>query len=148
MRRWTVNLMLGLQQLRRQGINTTTVLPPQIVDEGASMIHSEVDGGYRTTCGVLTSRVTILLGSKHSQRHRGRDGQPSVSPVLVSNLSNGDKVQNIPAGKYYACASFTDGSIRCWGDNAMRPASLLDQSLSAKWASDRCQELGEGGRDR
>ena len=124
----------GYNNYGELGINTTTShRTPQIVDRGG--VHDSfrsLTGGYRTTCGVLTSGLPSCWGQN---THKGiGDGTDShrYRPVLVSNLSNGDEVQNITAGRYFTCASFTDGSIRCWGDNTDEALgiSYLDQSLS------------------
>ena len=81
--------------------------------------------GYYHTCGVLnTSQALCWGGDTGGVLGDGGFTANQNTPVYVTNLSNGDQILNITASHEHTCATFTDGSLRCWGDNGEEKLGL------------------------
>ena len=123
----------GLNDYGQLGLNSTTSYrTPQIVDmSNLQSTFKSLSAGKMHTCGVLVSNQSACWG--HNSGGNLGDGTTTIKklPVYVENLSLGDEVVNISGGKLHTCASFKDGSLRCWGSNNEEALGLSYSSVTS-----------------
>ena len=117
------------------GANSTGQLGPDATSDGCTFLGDIVPcsvnpvpvrslsnvtalaAGINYTCARLTD-TTVKCWGANSFGQLGRDtslGTTSASiPAPVTGLS---KVATIAIGKAHSCASLTDGTVKCWGNN-------------------------------
>ena len=103
-------------ELGNNGTSSSWV-PTYVTLDGITGTFERISSGYMSSCGILNTSQTVCWG----WNGKGQIGDGSTTnrlvPTGLANLSLGDAVVNITASMYHTCASFVDGSLRCWGDN-------------------------------
>jgi len=98
--------------------------PVNFADVRHSQNFSQVVGGQTHSCGITTGGAVYCWGQAN------RAGNGSSSTLMVLNTLQLASVQatgidgtvgtatHLAAGKDHTCAVLSDGTIKCWGDNA------------------------------
>jgi alpha-tubulin suppressor-like RCC1 family protein len=77
---------------------------------------TDVAVSYGDTCALLADQTVWCWGdNSRGQLGNGSSTPSSTTPVQVSNLSS---VVQLSTSDYYACATKSDGTAWCWGDNS------------------------------
>jgi alpha-tubulin suppressor-like RCC1 family protein len=87
--------------------------------------QKSVSPGYDHTCAVLSGGRVKCWGSNASgklglgdTKDRGGQVGDMGPPLPVVNLGANRRAYAVYAGGAHTCALLTDGSVKCWGDNA------------------------------
>ena len=104
------------ENLNGQLGNGASVNPRTLVTVSGLSTASGVAAGSARTCAVLTNG-TVQCWGDNDQGQLG-NGTTSTSPIPTPVAVSGVSTATAVTGGYnHACASLTDGSVRCWGDN-------------------------------
>jgi len=107
----------GANSTGQLGANSTNLSESTPVSVVGITTATQVSGGSQNTCALLADGTVRCWGRNHrGQLGNNTQGNPSSVPVPVSGLTN---VAQIAVGQDYACARGFDGTVRCWGDNAV-----------------------------
>ncbi len=94
------------------GSTANTSQPTQV---GALATWKTVAAGYQHTCATKTDGTLWCWGQNfYGQLGGGALASPQVNPVKVGVLTTW---ASVTTGAYHTCATKTDGTLWCWGDN-------------------------------
>jgi alpha-tubulin suppressor-like RCC1 family protein len=82
-----------------------------------SPVASELAAGVNHTCALLSDRSVKCWGNNFYGELGDGSTTDRATPTGVTGLG-GLELQQIAAGRGHTCAVISDGSVRCWGDNA------------------------------
>ena len=109
------------------GNNTTTdsLTPVPVSDiDGLSldMTAVSVSSGFGQTCALMADGTVQCWGANRYGQLGDNSSGDSLVPVSVSGidgLTPGTTAVNVTTGNYHSCALMADGTVQCWGWNAM-----------------------------
>ena len=99
------------------GLNYATIVKDSL---GASLTGAtKIAVGQRTSCAIKASTVLCWGINREGELGNGLGGDSTV-PVLVKKnaLDNLTGVTNLSVGQFHICATTTDKTMWCWGENA------------------------------
>jgi alpha-tubulin suppressor-like RCC1 family protein len=105
------------------GSTTSSVVP---VATAENPTNSRIASGDAHTCvlsgGAQIGDQSVLCWGDNSELQLGAPGIPnSTTPVSVQGLDSPTGVAiELAAGSYHTCARYSDGPVRCWGDNSQQ----------------------------
>jgi hypothetical protein len=107
----------GYGQLGNGAYPQEALVPVPVVNLTGATAAGE---GYAHTCALLSGGTVQCWGdNQYGQLGNGvatgTNGPGANAPVMVSGLSG---VTTIALGESHSCASLSDGTVKCWGDNA------------------------------
>lgn len=86
----------------------------EIVHVGGSV--TRLVAGYQHTCALLEGGAVRCWGDPASSGYA--EGTQQQTPELSGDVDVGDSVTQLVTGLEHTCALLSDGSVRCWGNNA------------------------------
>jgi len=97
-----------------------------IEDDASEVVEQIVAGGYHT-CVLLTNGTVKCWGENSDgqlgygdvQEGRGSTSVPASFGTVQVSASDAVTVQSLCAGEKHTCALLSDGSVKCWGSNAL-----------------------------
>jgi alpha-tubulin suppressor-like RCC1 family protein len=144
----------GLNSFGQLGDGTTTSHnnPVQVLTSGSTQgvnllsQVTQISAGQLHTCAVLTDGTARCWGNNGTGRLGDGTTNNNSNPVQVlaegstQGVSLLTNVAQISAGGVHTCATLTDGTARCWGNNASR--QLGDGTITSRM--NPVQVLAEG----
>ncbi|HKY41280.1 MAG TPA: hypothetical protein VJN18_35350 [Polyangiaceae bacterium] len=117
---WGANAagQLGLGNVSNRGEEINELgegLP--LIDLGEKRQVLEVSTGFSHTCVILDGNEVVCWGANDfGQLGQPSDGNLLAPPSEAVDLGD-DDVAQITAGRAHTCALFTNGRVKCWGEN-------------------------------
>ena len=110
---WGVNDFSSIINSAVQNYPIPVPVPPF---SASSVVQVAV--GWQHTCVLMTSRANVKCWGSNSNGQIG-DGTfvDRATPTDVVSLG-GKNISQISAGSMFTCVLFSDGTMKCWGDNA------------------------------
>jgi alpha-tubulin suppressor-like RCC1 family protein len=107
------------------GDNTTTDRPTPIQVHGVDDVGfltevSSISAGHYHTCATKTDGTAYCWGSNNNGKLGDNTTTNRYTPIQVHGVDDVGfltEVLNISAGNVHTCATKTDGTAYCWGDN-------------------------------
>ena len=118
------------------GLTLSQIVPSLVAGLGGARITSIAGGGYvdiiqSHSCAVSAAGALSCWGAnKFGQVGDGTNGTNRLTPVGVVGLS-GAVVTGVACGAGHTCALLQNGTVRCWGDNAL--GQLGDSSVVTRF---------------
>ena len=116
--------------------NSESGIPePVEFPDGYSQSAISVSAGTSHTCVVLENGSSMCWGSDNTNQLGNSSGGPSSTPIPVDELkleetvSNGvgnQTVSSIMAGDEFTCATLSNQTLFCWGDNTYGQIGIPD----------------------
>jgi alpha-tubulin suppressor-like RCC1 family protein len=106
----------GRNDAGQLGDGTTRDRPRPVRVRGIERAVTALALGDEHSCAVVDGAVVCWGGDDFGELGRGSAGVDQPVPALVAGLRGLTAVE-VAAGSHHSCASFTDGTVRCWGDN-------------------------------
>ena len=79
---------------------------------------TNITAGYNHTCAVLSDGTAACWGDNgNGQLGNGTNASSNTPVAVTTGALAGKTVTNINAGDYHMCATTSDGTAACWGDN-------------------------------
>jgi alpha-tubulin suppressor-like RCC1 family protein len=97
------------------GTTSSQALPTPVDGLGSGV--AALSAGFRHTCALTTGGGVLCWGANDQGQLGDGTTTKRLSPVPVTGLSSGAAA--IAAGEQHTCALMLDGSMRCWGSNAL-----------------------------
>lgn len=123
------------------GTNTDRPLPVAVVGLAGTTVSTLAAGGWHNCVRLGDGRLRCW-GSNYTGQLGDGTTTDRTSPVPVSGLA-GLAANAITAGGYHSCARFSDGAVRCWGNNDS--GQLGDNSTQTRTAPVVVSGLGGPG---
>ena len=109
--------------------NPDTYVATQVTTNSAHVATFET--GYATTCAVLVNGELECWGyDSYGNLGNGGGNNHARTPTLISSFGNGISVTDVAVGDRHACATLSDGSINCWGDNTYSALGTTGQQVT------------------
>ena len=87
----------------------------------------QVVAGNNLTCALLESRAVRCWGSDGiGYPHKARVGTDET-PMAMGDVAVGGPVKELAAGGGHVCALLVDGTVRCWGSDALGELGYGDE---------------------
>ena len=118
--------------------DTMSTVSPVPIDAPADPATLLVRSGDAHSCilvgAAMSGSQSVRCWGDNSELQLGDTGflhsttPLSVPDVVVQNAG----ILDLAAGAYHTCALYTDGKVRCWGDNSQQQLGVIDPPLSAQ----------------
>jgi alpha-tubulin suppressor-like RCC1 family protein len=116
------------------------------VNLGTGLVLSDITMGLNSACATFTNGQAKCWGfasngalANGSAIHRGVYASEMGDNLPWANLGNNRTITSLSAGSDNACASFTDGKVKCWGNDLYG----LDGIAGTQYRGDALNEIGE-----